>query len=113
MLLTSGLPATYLVKYFNDEGREWQINPEVQTAITYRELNLAKPCARLRCMDLVLMRNVLIYFDPETRKDILQRTRKILNPGGKLLLGSAETVMTLSEEFETQRYGKVVCFKAR
>jgi chemotaxis protein methyltransferase CheR len=95
-----GLPSTFLLKYFDRSGQEWLIRPELRKMIELRELNLAGPWSIAPAVDLIMLRNVLIYFDVETKRQILGRIRKVLRPGGFLLLGTAETTTNLDDGFE-------------
>jgi chemotaxis protein methyltransferase CheR len=94
-----GLPAALLVKYFRQHGREWELAEDVRRMVEFRELNLAGPWPGLPRMDLVFLRNVMIYFDVETKKAILGRVLRVLRPDGYLLLGTAETTHGLSDSF--------------
>jgi chemotaxis protein methyltransferase CheR len=94
-----GLPATLLVKYFQQEGDLWQLRGDLRAAVEFREINLAKPWPALPRMDLVLLRNVMIYFDVETKKGILGKLARVLRPDGYLLLGGAETTFTIDPSY--------------
>jgi chemotaxis protein methyltransferase CheR len=94
-----GLPAALLVKYFEQHGTDWQLRPAVRTAVDFREINLARPWPSLPRMDLVLIRNVMIYFDVETKKSILERVARLLQPDGYLLLGGAESTINLNDSY--------------
>jgi chemotaxis protein methyltransferase CheR len=94
-----GLPAALLVKYFEQHGTDWQLQPAIRNAVDFREINLARPWPTLPRMDLILLRNVMIYFDVETKKSILGRVAQLLRPDGYLLLGSAETTLNLDSSF--------------
>ena len=108
-----GLPAALLVKYFEKRGMEWQVKPELQRWCHFRELNLIEPWGALPPMDVVFMRNVLIYFDVETKKAILANARKVLPPWGYLVLGGAETTITLGDTFEREQFDKAGCYRLR
>lgn len=95
-----GLPAALLVRYFEQHGTDWQLAPAVRGMIDFREINLARPWPALPAMDLVLIRNVMIYFDVPTKKMILGRIARLLQPDGYLLLGGAETTLNLDDSFE-------------
>lgn len=95
-----GLPAGLLVRYFRQHGSTWELSEDVRKAIEFRELNLIRPWPTLPFMDLVLIRNVMIYFDVETKKSILSRLTRLLRPHGYLILGGAETTLNLSESFQ-------------
>jgi chemotaxis protein methyltransferase CheR len=94
-----GLPAPLLVKHFKQRGSAWELSEEIRSKIEFRELNLTRPWPPLRQMDLVLLRNVMIYFDIETKKAILGRVARLLRPDGYLLLGGAETTFNLDDSF--------------
>jgi len=108
-----GLPAHLLVKYFEKKGMEWQVKPEVQRWCEFRELNLIEPWGALPTMDVVFLRNVLIYFDIETNRAILGNVRKVLQPWGYLYLGGAETTINLGEVFERVQFDKAGCYRLK
>jgi chemotaxis protein methyltransferase CheR len=108
-----GLPAVLLVKYFQKNGTEWQIDARIRDMVDFREINLVKPWPCLPAMDVVFLRNVLIYFDMETRRNILARVAHILKPDGFLFLGGSETVTQLEEIFEPIAPDVNACFRLR
>ena len=73
--------------------------------------NLADDWAPIPPVDILLLRNVLIYFDVETRRKVLRQVRRLLRPGGYLILGSAETTLNLDQEFVRVRSGKAVFYQ--
>ena len=95
-----GLPIQLLVKYFKQVGSLWQIDSAIRAMVRYRQFNLLDPFAGLGTFDIIFCRNVLIYFDPPTKQDILNRLAAQLQPDGYLVLGAAETVIGLTDEFE-------------
>ena len=98
--VSRGLPATLLVKYFEKISTEWKIRDDLRRAIDFRQLNLAQPWPALATMDIVFIRNVLIYFDVATKKPILARMRRLMSPDGYMFLGGAETTLNLDESFK-------------
>ena len=88
-----GLPIQLLLKYFGKNGDLWEINPEVRKMVRFRPLNLLSVFSHLGRFDVILCRNVLIYFDQTTKADILRRLGHNLEKDGFLALGSAETIM--------------------
>ena len=94
-----GLPVTLLVKYFVQEGDRWLIKPEIRDMVRFKAFNLLDQPAALGRFDVVFCRNVLIYFDQETKGQVLQRISKLMPSDGYLFLGGAETVLGLSDEF--------------
>jgi len=95
-----GLPIQMLVKYFKQIGELWQINPDIRGMVAHRQLNLLHDFGQLGCFDVILCRNVLIYFDQETKANIFGRLVRSMEPDGFLVLGAAETVVGLTEAFK-------------
>lgn len=95
-----GLPIMMLVKYFTQVGELWQLTPELRGMVQFKEHNLLHDYARLGVFDVVFCRNVLIYFDQQTKIDVIGRLARAIAPDGYLVLGAAETVVGLSEAFK-------------
>jgi chemotaxis protein methyltransferase CheR len=95
-----GLPIQMLVKYFSQVGDTWQIAPDIRAMVQYKPLNLLADLAHLGRFDVVFCRNVLIYFDQETKISVLNRISRLLEPDGYLVLGAAETVVGLTDAFK-------------
>lgn len=106
-----GLPAPLLVKYFRRIDGEWQIAEGLRRAIDFRRINLTAAWPFLPAMDIILMRNVLIYFDVSTKKAVLARVRRQLKPDGYLFLGGGETTMNLDDSFAPTQFGKAICYR--
>ena len=106
-----GLPAPLLMTYFQKQGTMWQLSENIRRRITFRHLNLIHAWPSLPPMDLILMRNVLIYFDVETKQTILGKVSKLLKPDGYLFLGSTETTLTLDVAFKSVQVDKTVCYQ--
>lgn len=105
-----GLPAQLLVKYFNRVGFEWEIKPAVRKLVRFEHMNLIRPWIGVPTSDVVFMRNVLIYFNMDTKRDILGKIRKVMRPDGFLFMGGAETTMNLDAGFARQQMGKACCY---
>ena len=95
-----GLPIQFLLKYFSRVGECWQIAPDIRAMVEFRPFNLLHDFMHLGMFDLVLCRNVLIYFDQETKIGVLERMARSIGRDGYLLLGAAETVVGLTESFK-------------
>jgi chemotaxis protein methyltransferase CheR len=95
-----GLPIQLLIKYFTQNGEMWQIAPEIRAMVKYRQLNLLSDFSDLGMFDLIFCRNVLIYFDQETKVDVLDRLADVIADDGFLVLGAAETVVGLTDSFK-------------
>ena len=111
--INRGLPAPLMVKYFQKNGLEWQISEKLRSMVEFREMNLTEAWPNMPLMDIVFMRNVLIYFDTATKKQILDKTRRMLRPDGYLFLGSAETTMGLDDSYERAQIDKSGCYRPR
>jgi chemotaxis protein methyltransferase CheR len=96
-----GLPIQLLIKYFTKVGDMWQIAPEIRAMVKFKQLNLLADFSALGTFDLIFCRNVLIYFDQETKIDLLNRLGRITASDGYLVLGAAETVVGLTDSFRT------------
>jgi len=94
-----GLPIQMLVRHFDQQEPNWQIKRELRQTITFRALNLLEDFSVLGQFDVVLCRNVLIYFDQPTKTRILGAIARRIVPDGFLLLGGAESVFGLSDAF--------------
>jgi chemotaxis protein methyltransferase CheR len=95
-----GLPVQMLLKYFDQQSAQnWALKPQVRSMVKFRQCNLLAPFRELGIFDVVFCRNVLIYFDRPTKKDVLDRLSKQMPEDGFLFLGGAETVIDISEAF--------------
>jgi chemotaxis protein methyltransferase CheR len=111
--INRGLPGPYLTKYFERVGAEWQIRDELRNMIEFRELNLAGAWGAMPSTDLIFLRNVLIYFDVDTKRQILRKIRKLMKPGGFLVLGTAETTLNVDDGLELVRSDGTSYYRAR
>jgi len=94
-----GLPIQMLIKYFTQVGETWQIAPEIRAMVQFRPFNLMNDFASLGMFDVVFCRNVLIYFDQQTKVGVLERAARAVERDGYLVLGAAETVVGLTDSF--------------
>jgi chemotaxis protein methyltransferase CheR len=95
-----GLPIQLLVKYFKQSGEFWQINADIRAMVQHRQINLLHDFSQLGTFDVIFCRNVLIYFDQDTKINIFNRLAKAMEPDGFLVLGAAETVVGLTDAFQ-------------
>ncbi len=105
-----GLPIQMLVKYFAPAGELWQLSSELRGMVQYRPLNLLQDFSHLGSFDVIFCRNVLIYFDQDTKIAVLNRIARVVEADGFLVLGAAETVVGLTDSFKplTDRRGLYV-----
>jgi chemotaxis protein methyltransferase CheR len=94
-----GLPIQMLVKYFKQTGELWQLNADIRGMVQHKQLNLLHDFSGLGKFDIIFCRNVLIYFDQDTKIRIFERLSKMLETDGTLMLGAAETVVGISDVF--------------
>jgi len=97
--INRGLPAPILLKYFERDGAGWRARPEIRRMVEFRTLNLVRPWPALGRFDLIFLRNVLIYFDVTTKREVLANVRKLMAPDGYLFLGSAESTLQYDSSF--------------
>ncbi|UUX50524.1 protein-glutamate O-methyltransferase CheR [Nisaea acidiphila] len=95
-----GLPVQLLVKYFQQDGDRWQLNEKIRRMVTFREFNLLQDPRSLGNFDIVFCRNVLIYFDQDTKRQVLDGIARQMSPDGYLYLGGAETVISITDKFQ-------------
>jgi chemotaxis protein methyltransferase CheR len=95
-----GLPIQLLVKHFTQVGELWQLNSDIRAMVQFRQLNLLQDFSHLGAFDVIFCRNVLIYFDQETKTNVFGRLARLIEPEGYLMLGAAETVVGLTDAFK-------------
>jgi chemotaxis protein methyltransferase CheR len=98
-----GLPITMLIKHFEKNGADWQIKEPLRRMVTFQQVNLLERWPLFSQQDIVFMRNVLIYFDIPTKRELLRRVRESLREDGYLFLGGAETTMNIDSELVALR----------
>jgi chemotaxis protein methyltransferase CheR len=111
--INRGLPAPMLLKFFEKHGLEWQIKPEYKKFLEFRQLNLIENWPPMPKMDIIFLRNVLIYFDVATKRRILGKIRELLKPDGYLFLGAAEMPMSVDNSFERVNLTRAGCYKLK
>jgi chemotaxis protein methyltransferase CheR len=95
------------------QGHAWHIRSELRAMLRCWEINLATNWPVLPRMDVIFMRNVLIYFDIETKKAILAKAARLLRADGYLVLGGAETTTNLDDAFEAVTLDGATCFRLK
>lgn len=108
-----GLPATLLVKHFRRSGLEWHLSEDIRRMVRFETIDLRQSMRALGPFDLVFCRNVMIYFDAETRQTILKELHGTLCRGGWLLLGGTESAFGVEQWFERQSVGNATVYIAR
>ena len=109
--VSRGLPAPLLIKYFKQKGRDWEISQDIRDMVTFKKVNLLEIPAFLGTFDLLLCRNVLIYFDNPTKQRILGSLQKHLCPQGYLILGGSELLLGLNQKLQRYSVGGATCYR--
>ena len=105
-----GLSPLYITKYFDETKVDgattpfYKVKPELSAFMTFKQLNLLQSWPMTEPIDIIFCRNVLIYQSIENKKSIISRFSRLLNPNGYLILGGAESILQLSEEYEIESY---------
>ncbi len=106
-----GLSAPLLLKYFRRDGLDFELAPELRKMVEFEEFNLIKPWRAMARFDLLFMRNVLIYFDPVSKRSILERARDQLADDGYLFLGGSESMPADVLGFERLPLARSGCYR--
>jgi chemotaxis protein methyltransferase CheR len=106
-----GLSTELLNKYFSHKNSRWKIRSDIRDMVTFQQLNLVKPWPYLPLMDIVLLRNVLMYFDDMTKENILKNIHGIMEPDGYLITGATENPSFMEKYFIKERIGKTVVYR--
>lgn len=104
--INRGLPASQLVRHFTRVGTEWEVSQRLRSMVTFSKHNLLNAPPLGGPFDVVFLRNVLIYFDLATKREVLRRARAVIRPGGYLLLGGAETTLGIDDTWERVAVGR-------
>lgn len=106
-----GLPVTFLIKYFKQEGAHWRIDDKIKNMVKFEVLNLLEISQKLRnFFDLILCRYVLIYFSDQTKQKVFRDIWNFLKPGGYLILGATEIAPLMLPDMEKKLLGKAICY---
>ena len=108
-----GLPIQMLCKYFDRNGTTYTLKPEIRNMVRFQELNLLDAWGAIGPQDIVFIRNVLIYFDVDTKRQLLGRIRKLLEHDGFLVLGGAETTNNLDDNYAPVKIGSGVYYQIK
>ena len=105
-----GLSSQQKEKYFLRDGTGWRLCEKVRSLVRFEQMDLRGEVGKLGRFDLILCRNVLIYFDTETRKQILGSLRDMMLPDARLALGCAETIINVHDGFQRQQIGSAMFY---
>ncbi|MFB9887656.1 CheR family methyltransferase [Balneatrix alpica] len=114
LALGRGLSTDRLKRFFIEASNgSWEVKRELRQRVDFRSLNLKDSFVSLGRFDIVFCRNVLIYFAPELKQDILRRIHKTLNPGGYLFVGASEAVTGLNDIYEMVQCNPGIIYRAK
>lgn len=113
LALNRGLSLERQKRFFKEEDSQWQVVNDIRKRISFREMNLKASYTALGKFDIIYCRNVLIYFSPELKKDIMYRMSQALKPNGYLILGGSETISGYSDEFDLVRWRSGVVYQLK
>ncbi|GIF11077.1 CheR family methyltransferase [Actinoplanes teichomyceticus] len=108
-----GLPATQLVQYFERAGAHWRVIPALRKNVSFKHMSLTAPFPPMQPFDVIFLRNVLIYFDVATKRQVLQNAARVLRPDGWLFLGAAETTIGIDDNYERVAAGRTSAYRIR
>jgi chemotaxis protein methyltransferase CheR len=111
--ITRGLPVDKRDRYFTPLENQWKINDEIRAMVSFRKMNLFHSFAGMGKFDLILMRNVAIYFNMEMRKRLFEKTAAVLEPDGYLLLGASESLTGICTDLEPGRHLKTIFYQPK
>lgn len=106
-----GLPARMLLKYLVRDGEEWEVAARIRSMCEFQYANLCAPLPKLPVFDLVMLRNVLIYFPPQDRNDLFKAVHRQMAADGCLVLGNAEQTEDSSDLFEVEFASNSYCYR--
>lgn len=111
--ISRGMPEDLLNRYFQQDGRVYSLDTKIKEMVQFQQLNLMKSFNQIGMFDLVMLRNVAIYFSVEFKMDLFKRIAKVINPGGYLILGASESLHGLSDEFNRLEYKNCVFYQLK
>jgi chemotaxis protein methyltransferase CheR len=111
--ITRGLSEERRYRYFVPQGSRWVVKPNIRKLVSFREVNLCDGYESLGTFDAIFCRNVLVYFAPPLKRDIVTRMGQVLSPGGYLLLGTSESITDCSDSFEALRSDGGVVYRLK
>ncbi len=111
--LARGLTARQIQRYFHKTARGWTVEEKVRKLVVFRRVNLIRPLTGLGIFDLIVCRNVMIYFDDTTRQRLCRQFADLLAADGFLLLGSAENLYGVSDQFASLCFGPTLVYRKK
>jgi chemotaxis protein methyltransferase CheR len=113
MEIRRGLSPDRLKTYFGKVGPRWVINSFIRSMVEFRQINLIRPFTMLGGFDVIFCRNVLIYFDNETKSRIIDQFHRMLASDGFFILGATENLYALTDKFSSLHYGETIIYQKK
>lgn len=113
MEIARGLSPERRAKYFTKTDSGWAVNNELQSIVEFRRINITEPFTTLGGFDVIFCRNILIYFDDNTKRKIMQQMHQLLSPEGYLMLGACENVQGMGVDFESVPHKSTILHRSR
>ncbi len=104
------MPKDLLRRYFVRRDEKWEVSEEIRRMVSFREMNLAENFSHIGRFDVIFCRNVIIYFSAALKRRVITEFRRMLRPGGVLILGASETLYRLSKDFQTVHAGSTMYY---
>ncbi len=109
--ISRGLDEGHRNKYFTKQGPVWVLNEALRKRVTFKKFNLQDPFAPLGTFDMILCRNVAIYFSDEFKRELFKKIAQVLHPGGVFFVGSSESLSGYSSAFKMMEYKDAIYYK--
>jgi chemotaxis protein methyltransferase CheR len=111
--ISRGVSAELRKIYFQKREDGWHIRDDLRRMVEFRQINLSSAWPEMPLLDIVLLRNVLIYFDTPTKQQILDKVHQVIHPDSYLVLGGAESTYNLDNRFLPVSFEKVSFFRRK
>lgn len=111
--MSRGLSPSKVKRYFDPDGDFWRIKDEIRAMVMFKKINLMDPLVGIGKFDIILCRNVAIYFSPENRKRLYDKLAGVLEPDGYLMVGATESLIQDTPLFEPHRYLRAVFYQLK
>lgn len=111
--IARGVSSQRLAKHFEEVDNKWVVKPHLRSIVEFRQLNLVNSFTHLGGFDIIFCRNVLIYFDDDTKRSIFNQIVSMLSDEGILILGSAENIYGLCDELESFSCGSSIFYRKK
>lgn len=109
--VSRGLPMEYRIRYFKEEAKGWYISDNIKNRVKFKLFNLQEPFYSMGKFDLILCRNVAIYFSDALKMEVFRKSANILNPDGYFFVGSSESLHAYANIFRKEQKDKVIYYR--